>query len=269
MMRLSHWIIPVFFIASTTFSQEEVSPLNWLEGPNEATLSSISSLQIPAGYAFANGDDARTVLEAMGNIPSGGELGLITSTNDWFAVFEFDSIGYVKDDEKDTLDADALLETFRKGQIEANKALRERGLGELEIVGWFKEPYYNEKTQNLEWCMTLRSKGETEIFANHNIRILGRRGVTRITLVAGIDKLDEAIPSMAAVLDGYDYQSGGKYAEYRKGDAIAKYGLTALVAGGAAAVALKSGFLKPLIKFGAIAAAAVAAFFRKIFKRKE
>ena len=32
---------------------------------------------------------------------------------DWFAVFEFDDVGYVKDDEKDSLDANALLDSIK------------------------------------------------------------------------------------------------------------------------------------------------------------
>ena len=53
---------------------------------------------------------------------------------------------------------------------------------------------------------------------------------------------------------------------------MAQYGLAALIVGGAAAVATSSGLMKGLGKFvayGAFAAiAAVAAFFKRLFRRK-
>ena len=82
-----------------------------------------------------------------------------------------------------------------------------------------------------------------------------------------IDELDTAIPELAELLESYEYAQGNRYAEYRKGDKVAKYGLTALVAGGAAAVALKSGFFKYIWKGLVIGAIAVSSFFKKMFKK--
>ena len=75
-----------------------------------------------------------------------------------------------------------------------------------------------------------------------------------------------------AALGSYAFISGEKYAEYRAGDKVAEYGLAALVLGGGAAVAVKSGFGKALIKFVVIgvaaAGSAIAAFFRR-FRRSD
>jgi len=52
----------------------------------------------------------------MGNPTNGRELGFLAPTNmDWFVVFEFDSIGFVKDDDKDKLDAEAMLKAIKAG----------------------------------------------------------------------------------------------------------------------------------------------------------
>ena len=65
--------------------------------------------------------------------------------------------------------------------------------------------------------------------------------------------------------------AGERYAEFRAGDRVAEYGLAALVLGGAAAVATKSGFLKAfgkLIVVGVMGVgAAVLAFVRRLRRR--
>lgn len=63
-----------------------------------------------------------------------------------------------------------------------------------------------------------------------------------------------------------------KYSEYKPGDKLAEYGLGALVVGGAAAAAAKSGLLKGLGKFLWVAVFGVAAgawtFIKRIFAGK-
>ena len=65
-------------------------------------LGTRAEIDIPPNFRFLSGSEASKLVEAMGNISSRKELGLI-GTNDleWFVVFFFDDIGYVKDDEKD------------------------------------------------------------------------------------------------------------------------------------------------------------------------
>ena len=106
---------------------------------------------------------------------------------------------------------------------------------------------------------------------NYTIRLLGRRGVMHVILVSDPQSLDRDIADFKASLAGYSFVSGERYSEFRSGDHVAEYGLAALVLGGAAAVATKTGFGKAIGKFlifGIIAlGAAVAAFFRKLFRR--
>jgi len=66
-------------------------------------------------------------------------------------------------------------------------------------------------------------------------------------------------------LDGFRFKSGEKYAEFTQGDKIAKYGLTALIAGGAGAAATKFGIFKFLGKFGKAIFLAIFAFFAAIW----
>ncbi len=104
---------------------------------------------------------------------------------------------------------------------------------------------------------------------NFNTRLLGRRGVTAATLVADPENLDAAVAEFKQVLTGFNYQDGETYADVQEGDKMAEYGLAALIAGGGAAIAAKSGLLKGLWKFIAAAGIAVAAWLGKIFKGKK
>ena len=59
-------------------------------------------------------------------------------------------------------------------------------------------------------------------------------------------------------------------AEFQPGDKVAKYGLAALVAGGAAAAVVKGKGLFKIIGIAILAGlAAVGSFFKKIFGKKD
>ena len=113
------------------------------------------------------------------------------------------------------------------------------------------------------------------VVVNFNTRVLGRGGVMSAVLVSSPDGLNESIGEFKDALASFEYLPGQKYAEYKPGDKIAKYGLAALITGGAAAIAVKTGLWKVILggliagwKF--IAAAAVALFggLARRFKRK-
>ena len=69
-----------------------------------------------------------------------------------------------------------------------------------------------------------------------------------------------------ALLDGFSYNPGATYAEYKSGDKLAAYGLAALVTGGAAAAVAK-GAGKGLFKAIGLGILALFAFFGKFFKK--
>lgn len=94
----------------------------------------------------------------------------------------------------------------------------------------------------------------------------------QVTLVTDPEDLQTVLSEFKKLLQTHEFNAGHRYAEFKKGDKIAAYGLTALIAGGAAAVALKTGILQKfgkLIVFGAIAVvAAFGKFFKSIFGRR-
>jgi uncharacterized membrane-anchored protein len=166
---------------------------------------------------------------------------------DWFILFEYNAEGYVKDDDKDKIDKDAILESYKEGTEEANKVRKEKGLPGLHVTGWYEEPHYDETTHNLVWALLAKNDNGHEV-VNYNVRLLGREGYMSVTLVDEPAKLALSKPQVEAVLAGFTYKGGKSYAEWVPGDKVAQYGLTALIAGGAGAAAVKMGLFGALLK---------------------
>jgi uncharacterized membrane-anchored protein len=219
----------------------------WTEGPASADVGPQARIAVPQAMRFTAGDGTRKMMELMHNPTDGSELGLLTPDDlAWFLTFDFSDIGYVKDADKEKLDADAILDSIREGQEEANQARKQRGWSPINVVGWHTAPFYNKETHNLEWCIKGESEGRPVV--NYNTRILGRGGVMSANLMVAPERLDATLPVIKKILSGFQYQEGKRYAEWRSGDKIAKYGLTALVVGGAVGLAAKAGLLAKLGK---------------------
>lgn len=212
----------------------------WQSGPTKVTIGSQGEMEVPEGYVFTAGDGARKMLELMHNPTDGRELGLLTTTKmEWFVVFDFMDIGYIKDADKEELDAEDLLDSIKEGTEASNEERKKRGWSTIDIVGWQTAPYYDTGSKNLLWCIEGKSEGRKIV--NYNTRILGREGVMSANLMVAPDKLESTIPTIKGLLDKFSFVSGKKYAEFKSGDKVAKYGLAALVAVGAGAAAAKLG----------------------------
>ena len=242
--------------------------IKWQDGPSVGNLGDIAEVRLPEGYIFAGGDDTRRIMEAMQNPPTGIEMGFVAPARAaaWFLVFEFDEVGYVKDDEKGSLDANAMLESIKKGNERGNKERQKRGWAPLTIVGWQTPPSYNSETHNLEWGIQAQSEGHQVV--NYNTRILGRKGVVKVTLVGDPEDLSTALPHARGLMSNFSFKGGHRYAEWVKGDKVAQYGLAALIVGGAGAVAVKSGLFKWLWKILVVAGVGAAGLLKNLFSKK-
>ncbi len=249
------------------------SKVNVLRGPAKAQLGMVAQIDVPIGYGFINGKDYQALKKAAGERVSGHELGLLRATNeDWAVVFRFDDVGYVKDTEKDSLNADKLLNAIKEGTAAGNEDRKRAGHPPIEVIGWDLPPHYDEATHNLEWAV--RGSCAGELILNYNTRLLGRKGVMEVVLIVDPENLQKTLPTYRNLLAGYSFQTGENYAEFRPGDKIAKYGLGALIVGGAAVGAAKLGLfawlavlLKKAGKLVILAFVAIVAFFKKLFAK--
>jgi len=247
---------------------ESLGDVKFQKGPTLGELGTTAKVKVPDGFVFAGGNDTRLIMETMQNPTSGRELGFLAPAGeDWFAVFEFDEVGYVKDDEKGSLDAEALLNSIKEGTEESNKERVRRGWSTLHVVGWETPPRYDEGTHNLEWAVRAESEGKPIV--NYNTRLLGRGGVMEVTLVTDPSTLAETLPKFKTMLAGFDFSTGQRYSEFRPGDKMAAYGLTGLIVGGGAAVLAKSGAFKWIWKALVAAAVAIGGIVKRIFSREK
>jgi uncharacterized membrane-anchored protein len=254
--------------------------IEWTDGPGEGKLGSVAHLSVPEGCRFAEAAGAKTFLELTENPTSGSEVGILlcstapegnpAEARNWFVVYDYDASGYVKDDEKTQLNADKILGTLREGNEAGNRERRRRGWSELTLDGWIRPPYYDEATHNLTWATRVISEGDTSV--NHSVRLLGRGGVMKVDLVTDPSAFELVLPAFDGVVSKTAFRPGNTYAEWRAGDKVAAYGLTALVAGGAAVKLGLFGKLWKLILAGgkAIVVGVIALFagIRKFFRRR-
>lgn len=249
---------------------QELRKLQWQRGPAEGKIANKATIAVSPGHTFLDGPNTRHFLEIMGNPPRDNHYMIAPENLRWFAVFSFDSTGYVKDDEK--IDADALLDTLKTSDGPANEERKRLGMVAIHTDGWHVAPHYSQETKRLEWGTRLRAD-DGSVSVNYSSRLLGRSGVMRAVLVSAPDSLNQDIAEYKNALKSYQFVGGERYADFKQGDKIAEYGLAALVVGGAAAAAAKSGILKSLGKFLWVilagAAAGIWALFKKLFGRKD
>ncbi|MEM9586393.1 MAG: DUF2167 domain-containing protein [Planctomycetota bacterium] len=250
--------------------------IQWESGPTTARIGTMAEIKIPAGYRFTGAKGTQDLLELYGNPRNPDMLGCImpeSEQEDWTLVFQFDSIGYVDDSDREALDAEELITTFRSGIDAGNAQRRAMGAEELSAMSWQEQPFYDSQTNNLTWALKLDFPSGSSI--NYDIRLLGRRGVMEATLIGDPETYSDAVPTVKSLLEGYSFTSGNKYSEWVKGDKVAAVGLAGLVAGGAAVAAAKTGLLaklglllakggKAVIVGIVVVLAGVGSFFKKL-----
>lgn len=254
MLKSSKWMLAVLGLAlgaaawgadgESTPEQRRAAfqALKWQAGPATTEVGGNATLKLPAGARFLDETEGAKFLKLTGNLPSANS---ILVGDNWWAAFSFSSVGYVKDDEK--IDADALLKSMKEDDGPANEERRKLGMGELYTDGWHIAPHYDSASKHLEWALRLRTPGSDTPTINYTVRLLGRSGYESATLVSDPATLDADVKAFKAVLQDFDFKPGEKYSEFKQGDRVAEFGLAALVAGGTAAVAAKTGFWKVIV----------------------
>lgn len=253
-------------------AQSAPDSIPWEHGPVLGKLGSEATVSVPEGCLFTAVSGTRLFMEMTENPASGRERGTVLCparnalgehVGEWFVVFEYDPSGYVKDDDKGSLDADAILASLQAGSERGNEERRKRGWETLSITGWERPPYYDETTNNLTWAVRAVSGDHTTL--NHSVRLLGRGGVMSADLVISPEHYAASLPEFNTVIGTFGYLPGQRYAEWQKGDKIAAYGLTALIGG---AILAKTGLLQKFGKAIAVGVIALLAALKRLFTGK-
>lgn len=256
-MKFIRVILISLLFSLNAFSAPEENPiakLKWQFGPNTQSIDGKGTLKIPKDYAFLDKEESKKYSDLAHN-PSDGKDSIVAGEK-WQAYFHFEATGYVKDDE--TLDADELLKQYKESTKLGNEERKKNGWATLDLDGWYLKPHYDNEKKLLEWAFIGTNSDTKNKIVNYCTRILGRTGVMDVVLVARPENISDAIVDLKDKLNGFEFDSGEKYTEFKQGDKVAEYGLAALILGGAAAVATKKGFW-------AVLAGLFAGFWKLIF----
>lgn len=249
-------------------------------GPADIPFAGQATFHLPQGLGFIPTAESKALMTSMGNHVDDGFIGIIVPTTEensgWIIVASYNNAGYVKDDDAKDWKADELLGNIRTGTEEQNKTRAERGIPELEILGWVEKPNYDPAVHRLVWSIASRDKGQTEAdeqSVNYNTLALGREGYISMNMVADRNKIEELKPVAQAALAALQFDQGKRYTDFNAStDKVAAYGLAAIVAGAAAKklglFAVIAAFVAKFAKVIWIAVAAGAGGLFSKFKRK-
>jgi len=212
----------------------------------------VASVDLPEGYYYLSPEDTERVLvTAWGNPPGNETLGMIVTgpeavlaEDSWAVVIGYEEDGYVSDEDVDSIDYSALLAEMQASSRDDNAARVEAGYEPIELVGWAAPPRYDAEAKKLYWAKELRFGDIPTNTLNYNVRILGRKGVMVLNLVATMPQLAEIETAIPNVLAMTNFNPGHRYSDFDPSvDEVAAYGIAALVAG---KVASKAGLFAKL-----------------------
>jgi uncharacterized membrane-anchored protein len=244
----------------------------------------LATLEVPTNFYYLDANDAKSVLVKLWDNPPAqvaDTLGMLVPSNlsllsddSWAVTISYANDGYVKDNDASSINYDDLLKRMKSAVEDQNKDRTQKGYPAIHLVGWATPPHYDSATHKLYWAKEFSFDGASQDTLNYDIRILGRHGVLVLTAISSVNQLPMIEGETPQILGMVDFNQGNRYADFDpKVDKVAAYGIAALIAGG---VAAKLGLFKLILvflvaakKFLIIAFAAIAAWFRKIFKGRK
>jgi len=249
---------------------------NFIEGGTTVDMEGKFSFTVPEDMAYLNKEDTIRLEKEMKNIPTMLEIGSVVHyEEDWIVYMEYEETGHVSDEEQNEIDADELLDSYKRGTEEANKQREPEE--QFHVVGWNVKPNYNAATHELEYSMLLED-AQKEQFLNYKLQLLTRTGNVSFVLVTDLANLESDKKTLREViLKNFTVKEGNRYADFDpKTDEVAEYGLSGLILGGLGlAAAKKLGILAILLAFLkkgwiliVVVIGAIAKFGAKLFRKK-
>lgn len=259
---------------------EEAAPeepgMPHITGPQRVELGHQIEIDLPEGAVLFEREQAREMLRMDAPGDSFDDvLGMVIRPDkNWLVVIEYDDIGHVSDDDADHLDADELLESYRRATSRQNAKRREHGISELFVDSWSERPRYDRAARHLVWGLRAHSIEGPVI--NFFTRILGRGGVASLNLVDDASVIEQSKAEAQDVLTAVRFKQGARYEDFREGDRSSGIGLRGLVLGGAGIATVKAAkagifvtILVVLKKGFAFILVGIAGLFKWLFGRKK
>jgi uncharacterized membrane-anchored protein len=246
-------------------------------GPAEIKMIDQAVLKVPAGQIFIPMPEAGRIMRAMGNSSDPSLLGAIfPEEGHWMIVARYQKSGYIKDDDAKDWNADDLLKSLKEGTEQGNKERVQRGIPEMQLVGWAEKPNYEAATHRLVWSAITKDKQSSSDRqgVNYNTYALGREGYISLNLVTALNDLPQQKSIAKDLLGHLEFTDGKRYSDFNiSTDKVAEYGLAALVAGVAAKklglFALIFAFFAKFAKLALVAVVGLGALIGKLFGRNK
>jgi uncharacterized membrane-anchored protein len=221
-------------------------------GPKTIELGDALVLDLPADMGYFDRATGKTLMEKMGNQVGDDFRGLVFKKDSgWLIEIGYVSDGYVKDDDAGNLKPDEILKSIHDGTEEANEFRKQKGFPAIHVDAWTEPPRYERAQHHLIWGISGKHDDGTSASINFYTRVLGRRGYVALNLMDDPKTIEASKADGLTVLRATTFKPGARYQDFNaKSDKVAEYGLAALVAGGAGAVALKLVKVGLLAKFG-------------------
>lgn len=254
--------------------------LNWLgEVKSYSLTDSHAHIQLPEGKILLLGADAERYSWLISGVEFPDTEAIMSSESSSVDVYyEWRDAGYVSDSDWSDVDADEMLDGFREATEASNKERIANGFQAMEVVGWLQPPTYDAATHTVSYSLEL--KDTDSHWANVVALRLGRGGYAELTWVGAIDAMESSGGRPALLntaLDIHAFDEGHRYADYKDGDKVAAFGIAGLVAtalgvkfgakGFAAIIAFLIAGKKIIIPAVLIGGAAIAKYWRRIFRR--
>lgn len=240
--------------------------------------NSLAMVKVPKGFKFLTARDAQTVLaDLWGNPKDESTLGMLVpdSTNflsaeSWAISFSYEEDGHVEDDDAEEIDYTDLLKQMKEDILASNAERTKQGFQKIELIGWAQQPYYDKGAHKLHWAKEIKFGTDSVNTLNYNIRMLGRKGVLVLNVIAGIDNMPVVKSNINTIISSTNFASGNRYEDFDSSiDNVAEYGIGGLIAGGILAktgVLAKLGiFFIKIWKLLAIGVVGLLAFLKKKF----
>jgi uncharacterized membrane-anchored protein len=210
-----------------------------VKGPADVPLLDEAVLHVPAGEIFVPQPQADRLLTLFGNPGNNPDMpGLILPRDPratWFMPVRFQAVGYIKDDDARTWNADEMLQSLKAGTDEQNREREKAGMPTMHVVGWTEPPHYDAATHRLAWALASRpvgAKDDDPPLVNYDTYALGRNGYFTMNMVTTLAELPALKPVAQRQVEALEYQPGKRYTDFdARTDRVAAYGLSSLVVG--------------------------------------
>jgi uncharacterized membrane-anchored protein len=217
--------------ASDTAAGEGVFlPFEWARAfwqslnPRKGTIDlpgGIAMIDVPEGFIFLNADDTERVLtDGMTPFNAGA----------WAVTITYEETGRISEDGSAQLDAAKLLSMLQRDAARETETRKQEGYESFAVVGWMQQPHYDPLSHTLSWGRVLRFGSLQGNTLNLSIRVLGRRGMLSIELVADEVRGAEVAQATSRLLTMVHFNPGHRYEDFdAASDRVSETGLAELI----------------------------------------